>query len=174
MDKTAEKLGLILSEGEHVLWQGQPTHAPIHPRRNAKDITVTLVVIAGLLGARECFVLSPVLRIVLLLLSLMLCGILCIILVLEPFAERRQARQTFYAITPERAIIISGKRVFSQRITPDTRFRLSGTTPETLEIWDATDQARAEVPPMRFQHLPDGEAAAVLQRLLTMEAPPDT
>ena len=89
----------------------------------------------------------------------------------SPISNYRSLHQTIYVITPDRAIILSGKRVFSQWLTPNTRFRLSGAVPETLEIWDAGDQARAEVPPMLFQQLPDGEAAAVLQRLLKGETP---
>lgn len=155
-----------LKRGEVILWLGRPVVRPQYTRQLRLEFTLTLAVISGLGWAYYALSGYPMPRLAILGVLLMLVAALFLPLVLEPIAARIYLRRTAYAITTERALILSGKQFYSQPLNANTRFRLSSTLPATLVIWDATDQARAEVSPLRFQSLADGGAARVLQQLL--------
>jgi len=162
-----------LHKGERVLWQGRPVRLPPSTRHIRSEIALTFAVIAGLGWAYFALSGVPVPRLAIMGVLLMLAAALFLPLILAPIAARRYLRRTAYAITSKRALILSGERLYAQPLNANTRFRLSGMVPETLEIWDATVQDRAEVPPLRFQQLADGTAAAVLEGLITGVSPPD-
>jgi len=164
MGKDAPDITQYLRAGERVLWQARPIAPPPRKRLPSFDIVLGMAVLAGVYVALGEF---PIFRLPITALIAILALGLLLALIAAPMANRRFMRQTAYALTSERAIVLSGKQVFSQLLNENTRTRLSGTTPDTMEIWNTLDQARAEIPPMRFQQLADGGPAyAVLEQLL--------
>ncbi len=162
-----------LHKGERVLWQGRPVRKPPSARHIRSETALTLAVIAGLGWAYFALSGYPVPRLAIMGVLILLAAVLFLPLILAAIATRRYLRRTAYAITSKRALILSGKQLFAQPLNANTRYRLSGKVPETLEIWDAREQARAEVPPLRFQQLPNGAAATVLEGVISGVSPPD-